>query len=456
MLDKLTSKANYLLEHYVLYLLFCAVISLTIVGVGNIQFVSMLGLLLCMAGFFQRPGRIDWWIMAPILVYLLIGAISFYIAAENVVFTYTAIHAIYPVLYLLMSSLASEEQLILRRLCVLWTGYVAAHGIVHFLMDAMHESAGRLGGMMSNPNSMGIFLVVGWFGLMAWMPEAEETGLLPVLLRHLEPLLLMALALTLSMGSFLALAVGMTVRAVGWVRQDGWREAANRVSRMLAKAALCVGAGILMYFIGRNTSAPWLCLGLVFWLVALMLLWENFDQFLLAYRWFPWAMVVFGAAVAAAAVTVRPSAGATFLERLDMMRNALGYLTQNPLLGVGPYQWRRLNMADSDIYFNTWHIHNIPLHIGVELGWIALAAVLVLIARTLRKHGRNVAGFAAYLFHNLMDTSFFYLGTTTTMLFTVGEPERGGRPISAKAQKLFFAAFALLFLYYRIAAIILQ
>lgn len=454
--NRLTSGFNRLLDHYVLLLLVLALAGLTVLGVGDPWTVSALGLLLCAAGIFQKPGRADLKILFPMLAYLAIGAASAWAAAGNVTYSYTATHAIYPVLYLLMASLEEREVLYLRRFCVLWAGFVAANGTAQFLLRALEGNAGRLGGMMSSPNSMGIFLVVGWFGLTAWSPAPEERGLLPALLRRLEPLLLAVLALTLSMGSFLALAAGMAVRAAGWVRRGGWREAAERSARMLSKAALCVGAGILMYFTGRNTSVPWLCLGLALWLLALMLLWEKFERFLLAYRWFPWVMCGCGFAVALAAAAVRPSAAATFAERLAMMRNGLGYLTANPLLGVGPYRWRLLNMADGDTYFNTWHIHNIPLHIGVELGWIAMAAAVLLIFRALGKRGRNVAGLTAFFFHNLMDTSFFYMGTTAMALFTAGEPERGGRQLSKAASRLFFTAFALLFVYYCVTAPALQ
>lgn len=435
-------------DHYILLLLSLALMGLTIIGVGDTPTVSMLGAVLCVAGVFQKPGRVDMKVLLPMLLYLVAGAASSYGAIGNVTHTYSATHAIYPVLYLLMAGLEEKELLWLRRFTTLWASYVAANGLGQFLLKAMEGTAGRLGGMMSNANSMGIFLVVGWFGLTAWMPEPEEKGFFPALHRRLEPLLLTTLALTLSMGSFLALAVGMAVRAAGWVRQSGWQEAARKSSRMLAKAALCVGAGILMYFTGRNTSAPWLCFGLVLWLLALMLLWEKFDRFLTAYRWFPWAMCAGGFGVALAAVAVRPSAAATFVERLEMMRNGVSYLLVDPLLGVGPYQWRQLNLADSDTYFNTWHIHNVPLHIGVELGLVAMAAVIWIILRVLHKKGRNVAGFAAFLLHNLMDTSFFYMGTTTSVLFTAGEPDRGGRQLNTVAYRAILLGFLLVFFYY--------
>ncbi len=444
----MSKQLDFLLEHYMLCLLALALIGLTILGVGDTYQVSCIGIPLCMAGFFQKPGKIDWKIMVPLLVYLLIGALSAYAAVGDVTYTYTAPHAIYPVLYLSMSSLEEKEQMWLRRFCALWAACVAAHGVVRFLLDAMNASAGRLYGMLDNPNALGIFLVIGWFGLTAWMPGEEEKGLFPTLLRHLEPLLLAALALTLSMGSFLAMAVGMAVRTAGWAKESGWRAAVSRAARMLAKCAICVGTGILMYFIGCHTGAPWLCFVLLLLLAALMLQWEAFDRFLAARRWAPWAMCACGVAVALAALYVRPRAAATFVERLDMMRSGLSYLMTSPLLGVGPYQWRLLDLADGGTYFDTWHIHNVPLHIGVENGLVAMAAVVLLAVWILQKKGRNVSAFTAFFVHNMMDTSFFYLGPTAMALFTAAEPGRGGKQLGAPAHKLFWAGFCLVFICY--------
>ena len=77
-----------------------------------------------------------------------------------------------------------------------------------------------------------------------------------------------------------------------------------------------------------------------------------------------------------------------------------------------------------------------------------MAAVIWIILRVLHKKGRNVAGFAAFLLHNLMDTSFFYMGTTTSVLFTAGEPDRGGRQLNAVAYRAILLGFLLVFFYY--------
>lgn len=440
MLDKINRGVNAVLGHYILAVMLLALAALTVGGVGSPETVGVIGLILCAAGLSLGEARADLWVLGPLAAYIVLGGISSFATYGYFSGGYTATQSVLLVLYLLMACLDEKELLLFRRLSVLWAGYVAAHGLAQFLHKALDASAGRLGGMLGNPNSLGIFLVVAWFGLAAWMPGEEETGILPTVLRRLEPLILTALALTLSMGSFVALAAGMAFMAAGWLRREGWRAALSRLCPMLAKAGLCVGLGILMYFTARRTSIPWFCLVLTLYLLALTALWERLDRFLRDIPWAAAAMSLFGALVAAAAVAIRPSSIATFVERLEMMRNGLGYLTVNPLLGVGPYQWRLLNLRDADTYFNTWHIHNIPIHIAVELGLPALAALLVVAVRAYQKKGPNRAGFTALVCHSLMDTGFFYLGTMSLLTATVAEPKRGGVRLSAVVVKALFLA----------------
>ena len=83
---------------------------------------------------------------------------------------------------------------------------------------------GRLGGLLHNPNALGIFLAVGWFAITACLEEGGEEDALSRVLRHLEPLVLAALALTLSMGSFVAMAAGILVLLLEKKRRASWRE----------------------------------------------------------------------------------------------------------------------------------------------------------------------------------------------------------------------------------------
>ena len=159
--------------------------------------------------------------------------------------------------------------------------------------------------------------------------------------------------------------------------------------------------------------------------------------------------------VALAAVLIRPSAVATFAERLEMMASGLHYLTADPLVGVGPFQWRLLDLHDGGKYFNTWHIHNVPLHVGVETGWIAMAALCLAGLRALDRRNPLRAMTAAFLVHNLLDTSFFYLGVTALVLTAAGCAQEEGHTLGGGGTKVLFALLAGLFaygLYYTVTA----
>lgn len=410
--------------------LFLSLVILTWTGVGNPAAAGMLGLLLCAAGCTLPEARADLRFLIPLVLYNLFSLAASLAAYRNTVDGYASTQMLFPLLYLLLASL--EDTGLLRRLCALWTGCAAAYGIVRFVLEALQGRTGRLDGFLGNPNAMGIFLVLGWFALLGGSRSWLE---------HLEPLLLAALGLTLSMGSFLALAAG--ILALVLLEPQG---RFRRACLLLAKCTLGIGVGLLLYLAAARTGQSWACLPVAAYLLALALGWRSLCRFLDAPRTAA-ALAAAGTLVALAAILARPSAVATFAERLEMMASARKYLTVNPLLGVGPYRWRLLDLEDGGTYFNTWHIHNLFLHTAVEMGWPALAALVLAALRTFRKapEAPRLAACTAFLVHNLIDTSFFYLGVTALVLLTAARPQEGGRRLSGTTLKILCGAASVFF-----------
>lgn len=83
------------------------------------------------------------------------------------------------------------------------------------------------------------------------------------------------------------------------------------------------------------------------------------------------------------------------------------------------------------------------------MGWIAMAMIVLIGLRVLFRKTTPAlrAGTAAFLFHNLIDTSFFYLGITAFTLAAAGGPQKDGRKTEGPALKLIFGLFAGLFVY---------
>ena len=210
---------------------------------------------------------------------------------------------------------------------------------------------------------------------------------------------------------------------------------------MTAKIILGIGAGFLLYFTMVLTDARWLCIFILLYLSFLILLWPMVDRFLQTYRWVATVSTVSGLLMAVPMLLLRTNSIATFIERLQMIRNGIGYLFCNPLLGLGPYQWRYYDKADGGLYFNTWYIHNTLIHIGVEFGLIAFAMAVFLLIRRCRKGGGGLPGFTAFLAHNMLDVSYFYPGIAAIALVTTVNPGDRGRSLSRPAAGLFFAVF---------------
>lgn len=434
-----------LVDHYTAACILLALFVLSLVGVGDVAVVSLLGFLLCMAGLTQRSAQVDLWILVPFLVYNLACMASACAVYGEIVSGYGITHGIFPVFCLLTACLDPDEQRLLKRLCALWTGAAAAVGIGHYGLQALAQGQmGRMSGLLGNPNAMGIFFVLGWF--LVAVPTGEE-GSWALARSLLEPLLLIAAAMTLSMGSFLAMAAGVLALLAQRKKAASWRETFSYACQILAKASLGMGTGLLIYLSAARTDVPWSCLFLLAYGAAVMLCWRRFEAFLEAKPGMAALISALGALVSAAAVLMRPNAVATFGERLEMMASGINYLTANPLLGVGPFQWRQLDLNDGGKYFNTWHIHNIPIHVGVEMGWIAMAALLLIGIRALarRQSPEERALTAAFIVHNLIDTSFFYLGVTALVLTAAGGSREEARRLGGGGLKLLFALFAGLF-----------
>lgn len=443
-MHEIKQRLESLIDHYVPFCLALALVIFSLLGVGDVYIVSLSGILLCVVGMVQKSAQVDLWILIPLIFYDLVAMVSSYMVYGNIMTGYGVLHAIFPVIYLLISCLNKEDLCLLRHCCDFWVGCVAGIGIGQFVFRAIVQGrAGRMGGLLGNPNAMGIFLVIGWFALMHSTEEQNEDRFLP----HLEPILLIALTLTLSMGSFLAMAVGIGVLLIVKKRNMPWGETFWYACRLLARIVFGMGVGLLVYLAAARTRVAGSCLFLLVYGIAVVVCWKTFKRFLEIYRQVAFVISVFGIFVVAAVIAVRPSAVSTFAERIEMMGSGLSYLRVSPLFGVGPFQWRLLDLEDGGKYFNTWHIHNIPIHIGVEMGWIAMAMVILVGLRTIckKKTPSLKAGMVAFLFHNLIDTSFFYLGITALMLEAVSDPKIGGKKAGSVVIKILFALFIGLF-----------
>lgn len=425
----------------VMWTLFVSLVVMTLSGVGTLAIVSILGLAMCVVGLSQSATRIDWWIMAPLLVYVGMNMVSSYAFYHDVVNGYGGVQLVYASMYALSCCLGPNDARRLRQLCALWACIAAALGIIGFAASSFFVSVTRLAFVVGSPNALGIFLVLGWFALFTCRLDERSSGRLSRILPSLEPVLLVGMTLTLSMGGFVALLVGIIVFLFGELRRRPWREVLGRAFVLLSKITVCIIVGLLMYLSAERADAPVLCAVFVIYVGAMALTWTRFDDFLRRHRVAPKALSVVGVLCVPLAIVMRPSSIATFAERIHMMGNGIGYLGNNPLTGVGPGQWRALNLADADTYFNTNHIHNLFIHAGVEFGILAMLALVVITVRCFLKryefaqHGED----AAFLTHVMMDTGFFFLGVTGMFILTANGSTTTVKALPKAGTKALFA-----------------
>ena len=423
-------------------ILFLAFFVMTFAGAGSFLIVSLTGLFLCCIGLMQSSVRVDLWMLLFLLLYNGISFLSGYRIYGNTLEGLASTQSIFPVVYLLKAYLDGRERVLLKRLCAVWVGIMGAAGIGQFVWEACFGSASRLSGLMGNPNAMGAMLALGWFALRSCQLDLKENErFLRRCLGGLECIVLASLALTLSVGAFGALGIGVIAAHIYG------KETFSSLMANAAELVFAVGSGVLLYMAGDTAGQPWLCLVLCLYILAEAWYWNEFRRFLKDCRWARVLLCLAGICGAAVLIFLRPNASATFAERLAMIRNGIGYLTVNPLLGLGPYQWRLLNMQDGDLYFNTWHIHNIFVHVGVELGWIAAAMLIAAAVRHIRKREDKAqrGAFFAALIHNLFDTSFFYIATVPFLIMLSSYDERKERVLGGAAAKCVFGIFAALF-----------
>lgn len=425
----------------VVWALFAALVIMTVSGVGTIAIVSVLGLVLCGIGLSRPTARVDWWVLAPLAAYVGMNLVSSFAFYGDVVNGYGGVQLIYVSMYALSCCLDARAARRLRELCVLWAAIAATLGIIGFVASSFFVSVTRLAFVVGAPNALGIFLVLGWFALLTCRLDEDADSRLARVLPRLEPVILVAMTLTLSMGAFVALLIGIVVFLAGRLRTLGWREALDSAFILVSKIATCIIVGLLMYMAAERADVPALAAVLAAYVVAMAFIWPRFGSFLRRRPGATRTIAVVGLLCVPFAIVMRPSSLATFAERIHMMGNGIGYLRENPLTGVGPGQWRFLNLADSDTYFNTNHIHNLFIHAGVEFGIVAMVALAVIAVRCFVKryryaqHGED----AAFLTHVMMDTGFFYLGVTGMLILTANGSTTPAPALPKAATKALFA-----------------
>ena len=375
-------------------------------GSGSVKLVSLTALALCLFLLFRGEITAGLPALLGILLFCICCWVSAYRTFGDISIAYAANFPFYLLFYLLLSSLGESERSMLRRFCVLWAEIVSAAGIIHYIYRSFTADPVRLGFIPGNPNMLGIFLVMALLLLSEFEKENVRS-----FITGFKPLLVCALVLTLSMGSFLAFILALIYILAADSRERNFKAAFSDLVKMLAGLLAYAVPGVLM-IISAYSGRPYLtvlssalCPVLCYYSKAMGEFFEKGRRALLF-------IILLGIPAGILLIYLRPTAADTFAERLGMIRNGWRYFTENPLEGVGMYRWRELNRSDWDMDYKSWHIHNAPVHVAAEMGIFALISLIIWAAGLFseRKNREAAPVFAAYYFHCLMDVSFFHMG----------------------------------------------
>lgn len=439
-------------QHGTVFLLFTVLVLFSFTGSGIPCIVSAAGLLLCAAGFIYGKLETDFKTLLLLMAGLGLCLLSSLRIYGNIKEGYTELFAIYPVMYVLFTGLNGEEGRLLRKLCILWAQIIGACAVLVYIYQCFHGTALRAEIIIGNANELGIFFVTGWFAVLCRRKEEDDHSFTGRLCSSLEPLIPAGLALTLSMGSFLSLCTGLLVYGIQEGKADGH---GNRISAtvkellpLAAEMSIYIGTGMVMNLGEREMDIPQAVFFPAVYLLALCIYGRALAPFFRSHRGASLLFTGAGALGGLAAVMLRPGASYNFMVRLEMMKNGLTYLRQHPFTGVGANQWRLLNLEDSR-YFSTWHIHNSFLHLSVELGIFAGILLLAILIREMMKkeNRRTRPAVTAFILHNFIDTSFFYLADTSLLLLSNRYEGTGEKKASAVQGRIFFSCFSLYFIY---------
>lgn len=401
-----------------------ALVALPFLGIAGGVFMCAVGALLCLAMLTRRAMRLDLWVFIPLLAYVVLNGIATFRIYGTLNEGYFGAQSIYLVIYLAIACVEDHEAEMMRKLCTGWAALVAIIALGVFAGNVLGGKALRLDWPFGNADPQGIFLVIAWFALSGFEGDDGASRLL----RRCEPVILVALALTLTMASFGALVIGVIAMLLYEKSRRSWKELGRRALLLVARLVLGAGMGFLLYGLAFVTPGSWIILLGVAVVVIVAVAWERIVAFLSGHLACTVILAVASIALVAGAFFIRANAAGRFVERIAMIQDGIGYVSVDPLFGIGPFQWHHINHELGDPFPTAALIHSTLASVAVEIGLIALAALLIVVVRFFvkRREPWQRGAFIAFLVQNLFDLGFYFPAVTGLLMVTVATPRRGG------------------------------
>lgn len=421
------------------YLAICvalAIIALSFVGISAVAPAALIGALLCVIILTKRSMILDLWVFVPLVAYVAIGGFATYAAFGTIAEGYVGVQAVCLAIYLAIASADERESSVMRRLCVGWAVLASCVGIALFVIGEFMGPVLRLDWPFGNADPLGIFLVVAWFVI----PGLSGGDALSRCLRRGEPALLVALALTLTMTSFAALAVGTIAMLLYSKRGRSWKELSLYAISTVARLVIGVGAGIVLYGVSLAMPASWVVIAVFALVVAIVAFWPKIIGTLERHAWLGVLLVLLGIVLVIGMFLIRANALARLSERIAMIQSGVDHVIANPLFGMGPFGWFDYNYG-LGLFPSARLIHSTLMSTAVELGVFAAIALVVVAVRFFikRRDPEQRGGFIAFIVQNMFDLGFFFPAVTGLLMVTVATPRKVGVCLHGVAPRLLAA-----------------
>ncbi len=402
---------------------------------------NTISLALCLYCFIKGRAQIDLWILLPLLAIPALGLLSILLNHLDFYTNYTLPFLALPVIYCVLSYCSQKERDALCKILIVWGALISIVSLSSYIIQAQHYHAARLSTIIGNPNTSGLVFAFLLLCLLTYRKKWEEIRS-PLLC--VEPVLITALCLTLSISSIASFGAGVIVYFF-YQKITKKSPIASMVSSYICYFFIGFTIALLLYTAANYTDAPWFCIILGFYLIAVSLFWHSLVTLINQHLLFARIGSILSIAALLALLILRPNALLSFQDRLGMIADGLTYAGLNPLFGIGPLQWYHYNTMMSDTPFNTFFIHNVFIHTVVELGLFALLCLIVLVVRYGIKQ-RSALGLSlgtAFLLHSVVDTALFIPLVPLVFMVITAQPQERSIALSDTTIRIISALYLL-------------
>lgn len=468
-----------------------SLVALTLMGPGNVMVTMIVAFVVCVVGVFQKDARFSWNVVLAWLVLCILGFVSNYIHLGTLLYGYVPLLFSCVPIYMLSRCLDQKLSHLLLGVFAIWCGIVATYAIGTFVVESVDGRTFRVSVLNIGTNVLGIFFAMGWFGAMSYqmqiarsyagndIPFAQALKVCCGVMGQSEgckstnvsrfdkgvsyavtvcmPLLLSAMALTLSVGSFIALFSGVVFLAAYLYHVDkgSLKDYVQIGVSWVSQIVLGVAPGAFLFIAAASGNFPIIALDIVF-LIAFCLIWPIVLRAVSSTCKISYVACAFVPVAGAALAFLRPNAFATFAERIEMMGSGISYMGDSPLTGIGSYAWRHMDASDGGTFFNSTYIHNGFIHFGVEIGILAMIVLVILAALCFARRTKLAQQGAkfAFLVHILFDVSLFSPSAIAALICTSVTVDDKSQSNDVFVSRVMFGGLALSYLALIIGAVV--